>query len=356
MPKKLYKVSNKIPKKTKFKKKKKPVSKKKLKFTVIKKPKNKTKKIKVEVEPQTLDITDQTDTTKDISHFKQKHCSPKKDNLDFSCLSSDVLVKIAKALNKLDGFQVKHEGVPEKVLYKKICNVMENNFNCKNEACWLNIRKLMNNLSSEDAQYFREHFRPHMPNEIVDDYTKWISNFDIEAVLNQHHRDTPGVYSYGAVPIDFKNCSVSSDLCRINLKQHINKNEDKLVIVFNTDDSNGPGKHWIGMYVDILGKNLDDQPGIYFLDSFASKPMNEVTELIDKLKKQGEDMNKEFIVTINDKSLQRNNFSCGFYCMHFLEHMIKGLSFKEYINSGLNDKKMIEYRNHCYLHPKEIKC
>ena len=346
MPKKLYKVSNKIPKKTKFKKKKRPI-------------KNKTKKIKVIVEPQTLDITEQNeqiDTTQDISHFKEKHCSPKQHNLEYSCLSSDVLVKIAKALNKLDGIQVKHEGVPEKVLYKKICNVMENNFNCKNEACWLKIRKLMNNLSSEDASYFRDHFRPHMPNEIVDDYTKWISNFDIEAVLNQHHRETPGVYSYGAVPIDFKKCSVSSDLCRINLKNHIDKNEDKLVIVFNTDDSSGPGKHWMAMYVDINGKNLDNQPGIYFLDSFANKPMNEVTELIDKLKQQGKSINKEFIVTINDKPLQRNNFSCGFYCMHFLEHMIKGLSFKEYINSGLNDKKMIEYRNHCYLHPEEIKC
>jgi hypothetical protein len=342
MPKKVYKVSNKIPKKTKFKKKKKPI-------------KKKSKKIKVKVEPQTLDLTEQIDTTKDISHFKQKHCSPKQDKLDFSCLSSDVLVKISKALNKLNGFQVKHEGVPEKVLYKKICNVMENNFNCKNEACWLNIRKLMNNLSSEDAKYFRDHFRPHMPKEIVDDYTKWISNFDIEAVLNQHHHESSGVYSYGAVPIDFKKCSVSSDLCKINLKRHINNKEDKLVIVFNTDDSSSPGEHWMGMYVDIFGKNLDNQPGIYFLDSFANKPMQEVTELINKLKKQGEDMNKEFIVTINDKPLQRNNFSCGFYCMHFLEHMIKGLSFKDYINSGLNDKKMIEYRNHCYLDPEEIK-
>ena len=80
-------------------------------------------------------------------------------------------------------FKLIMKAIPEKVLYKKICNVMENNFNCKNEACWLKIRKLMNNLSSEDASYFKDHFRPHMPNEIVDDYTKWISNFDIEGCL-----------------------------------------------------------------------------------------------------------------------------------------------------------------------------
>ena len=127
----------------------------------------------------------------------------KKDKLGYSCLSSDILIKIAKAINSLNGITLKYEGVPEKVLYKKICNVMQNNFNCKSEACWLNIRKLMNSLSSKDADYFRRHFRPKMPDDIVDDYTKWISNFDIEAVLRQHHEETPGVYSYGAVPIDF---------------------------------------------------------------------------------------------------------------------------------------------------------
>ena len=41
--------------------------------------------------------------------------------------------------------------------------------------------------------------------------------------------------------------------------------------------------------------------------------------------------------------------------MHFLENMIKGKQFEHYINDSLNDKKMIEYRNHCFLHPKEIK-
>ena len=33
-------------------------------------------------------------------------------------------------------------------------------------------------------------------------------------------------------------------------------------LVFNTDDSAGPGQHWFAMYVDIDGLNLDSQPGI----------------------------------------------------------------------------------------------
>ena len=107
--------------------------------------------------------------------------------------------------------------------------------------------------------------------------------------------------------------------------------------------------------MDITGKNLGGQPGIYFFDSFGSRPMKEVKDLITKIQKQGEKHKIEFVVSHNNKSVQNNSFSCGFYCMHFIEHMLKGLSFNKYLKSGLNDKKMIEYQRHCYLHPEEIK-
>jgi hypothetical protein len=126
-------------------------------------------------------------------------------------------------------------------------------------------------------------------------------------------------------------------------------------MVFNTDDSKGPGQHWNAMYVDLDGLNLYSQPGIYFFDSFASKPMKQVKELIEKIKKQGSEVNKDFVVTVNDKRLQKNTFSCGFYSMHFLENMINEIPFKQYIHSELNDKKMIEYREQCFLHPKDTK-
>ena len=63
---------------------------------------------------------------------------------------------------------------------------------------------------------FKSNFRPKMPKEIVKDYTEWISNFDIEAVLDQYDKDLSDFYFYGATPIDFKKCSVSN-LCKIDL-------------------------------------------------------------------------------------------------------------------------------------------
>ena len=291
------------------------------------------------------------------SHYNKKHCSPKK-SLPYSCLTHTMLLKIVKAINKIKGITINYHNISDKKLYRKICNVIQNNFKCKTEACWLNIRKIMSNLSKKDAEAFRKYFRPHMPDDIVDDYTEWISNFDIEAVLKQYSEDIDDFYFYGAVPIDFHKCSVSN-LCKINLKNHINNGIKKIGIVFNTDNSNEPGKHWIAMYVDIVGNNLRsksvNQPGIYYFDSFADEKPSEINDLINKLKNQGKSNNIEFIDTYNRRSLQNNTFSCGFYCIHFLENMINGKPFHKYINSGVNDKKMIEYRSHCFLNPKEIK-
>ena len=289
------------------------------------------------------------------SYYKKKHCTPFKQKLPYSCLSHTGIQKIAKALNKIKGIYLDYKGVGDKQLYNKICNIIQNNFNCKTEACWLKIRTLMKHLSKKDAEYFRKHFRPHMPKEIVDDYTEWISNFDIEAVIDQYHEDIPNFFFYGAVPNDFRKCSVS-DLCNIDLGTHMKHKENKIGIVFNTDESNKPGKHWISMYIDILGKNLDGDPGIYYFDSFGDSPSKEVKDLIKKIKDQGKQEKIEFVVTNNDRSFQNNTFSCGFYCLHFMEHMLKGVPFHSYLKSGLNDKKMIEYQRQCYLHPEEIKC
>ena len=287
-------------------------------------------------------------------HYRKKHCSPKKGKLSYSCLSSEILYKIAKALNKLDDININYKQLDDKQLYDEICNTIQSNFNCKTEACWLNIRKLMMNLSKKDAKYFREYFRPKMPEEIVKDYTEWISNFDIESVLDQYHNDLDDFYFYGAVPRDFRKCSVS-ELCKINISKHLNNGETKLGIVFNTDDSDGDGEHWNAMYIDLIGTNLDGQPGIYFFDSFGSRPFKEVKQLIKKIEKQGKKKDIEFIVSHNEKAFQRNTYACGFYCIHFIEHMIMGYPFKKYIKSGLTDKKMKEYQRHCYLHPDEIK-
>ena len=36
------------------------------------------------------------------THYKKKHCSPKSDDSEYSCLDDKIIIKIAKSLNKLN--------------------------------------------------------------------------------------------------------------------------------------------------------------------------------------------------------------------------------------------------------------
>lgn len=288
------------------------------------------------------------------THYKKKHCSPKQNDLDFSCLSSDSLKILAKALNKevRTSNPIDYKRMDDQTLYLVICDTMKDNYQCGSEACWIQAQGLMRALPKQESQYIQEHFRSMMPKTLSKDVKEWISNQEIDKMLRQYHKERVGFYYYDAAPIDFHKCSVS-DICSINLKEHLDNKEHQLGFVFNTDDSDGPGQHWIAYYVDLMSKNFD-QPGIYFFDSFGSKPMKQVRDLTEKLKQQGSSLGIEFLVTHNPHSFQKNTFSCGFYCMHFLEHMILGNQFDDYLQSWPNDKQMIQYRNRCFIHPDEI--
>ena len=52
------------------------------------------------------------------------------------------------------------------------------------------------------------------------------------------------------------NKCVVNGLCKFDLGEHLKQGIDKIGIVFNTDDHDEPGEHWVSMYVDCVGKNL----------------------------------------------------------------------------------------------------
>ena len=139
------------------------------------------------------------------------------------------------------------------------------------------------------------------------------------------------------------------------MKKHLEKGQDRIGVVFNTDPHNKPGQHWMSMYMDLSGKNMGGIPGIYFFDSYGRKPGQEVRKRRDKVKKQGKACNNPVKYFYNDKCYQNRDAQCGMYSIHFIKEMLKGIQFKEYLKSGLSDKLMIDVRDNYFISPTEIK-
>jgi len=288
--------------------------------------------------------------------FKAKHCAPGKDISEGSCLDEELIRKVAKIVNRM---RKKDKSFPEincKASIEKIhgcvCKTLKEITGCSSEACWLKIKNLMKHLGKDKGK-FKASFKPIMPNEWLEDYNAWLGTDDIENCLNQHKNDK-SFYFYGAEPIDFSDCSVSN-LCSFNMKKHLEKGQNKVAVVFNTDPHNKPGQHWMSLYMDLSGRNLDGIPAIYFFDSYGHKPCKRVKKLIDKVKKQGIDCNNPVKYFYNDKCYQNKDAQCGVYSIHFIKEMLNGLDFKRFLKSGLSDKQMVKVRDDYFISPIEIK-
>lgn len=286
-------------------------------------------------------------------NFNPDHCSPSSDITDGSCLDRKLLIQVSKALNKICKDNKIDCTTDTPQLHENICKCMHKMTGCSSESCWLNFKKLLKKLGKNKEKFINS-FKPIMPEEWLTDYNSWLTTDDIENCLIQYENAKKEFYFYGAVPIDFSKCHVSN-LCRFNLKKHIQQGHKKIGIVFNTDPHTEDGEHWISMYVDINGQNLKGIPGIYYFDSYGLKPCKEVNYLIKKIKKQGKLVNKQFKYFYNDKNYQKRDAQCGMYSIHFIKEMLKGLSFDNFLDSGLSDKKMIQKRNLYFIEPSKIK-
>ena len=280
--------------------------------------------------------------------YKEKHCSPKKSNIDGTCLDKDLIHQVAKSLNKMKNKNLTHINLNQSSedIHGDICQNIQNISKCSSEACWTTLKSLMKELGIHNKK-FKDSFKPLMPKKWIKNDNEWLSTHEIEDCLKQHMEEDKQFYFYGAVPMDFKKCSVSN-LCSFDMNKHLHQKQSKIGIVFNTDPSNKEGEHWISMYID-LGKHNSYQYGIYYFDSYGKKPSKEIKELIEKIKKQGSKCNRKPVYFYNDISYQKKNTQCGMYAIHFIKKMLEGLSFQNYLRTPLSDKLMIDLRNEYFV-------
>lgn len=283
--------------------------------------------------------------------FDRYYCAPNK-NDNISCYDITELEKIAKYINKRTGNNQIIVSKDKKKLHKEISDFFANRGKCNTEYCWKEYMDISQLIDHENI------FKPEYPSKWLGP-THQLSTSDIDNVLKQYENKYNNFKYYGALPIDFdlkknNDCAVS-DICDINIEELIKESIKDIGIVFNTDPHTRGGEHWMSMYVDIDGSNLNSIPGIYFFDSYGMKPCSRVGKLINKIKQQGQQMNIHFQDFYNDHKYQNGNYHCGVYSIHFIIEMLKNKSFKKYLDKKvLNDKLIDEIKYQYFIHPKRI--
>ena len=196
----------------------------------------------------------------------------------------------------------------------------------KSVDAWKEIRKRMHAKCKEGTLQCiaKEMIRkPRAPETWKSNPEEWLSSLDIDAVEKEFTKVFSNYYYVGAIPIDFDKTSetgkcIVSSLCSLDIKSLYDKGYTQIGIIFNTDVSTGPGKHWIAVFCDI-GPEYEYARMTYF-DSYSQPPEKEVQRLMRRWKQQWDATNvhkKGMKLTYNQTRHQYKDSECGMYCLYF---------------------------------------
>jgi hypothetical protein len=272
--------------------------------------------------------------------FCSPHVEDNKKRLSNSCFDRDALIKIATSWNQHNSDnEIKfRKNTSSKSLYKMINEKMKDR--CNNEYCWVKQDFMKDKVDKEEELQV---FKPEKPDSWDKNEREWLNTLDIRAVMDQYEDKYQDFLFVGPVPIDFDEklsfgqCVVD-ELCKINLKQMNKDGINRLGVIFNLDKHTQSGSHWVAMFCSIPKKE------IYYWDSYGMRPPGEVIKLMNRLKKQGKDMDKNMKIKINDNRHQFKGSECGVYCINFIVNLLEGKTFKYITQKIVNDDKMWKKR------------
>jgi len=286
------------------------------------------------------------------------NCNPgAKSIVKGSCYTSDALTHIKDEYNK--SHQDKIQTSDAKEIWDSLRKRLTE---CPREDCWLKQIK-----DDETRRQLDEVlFAPDRPNEWDNNPVSWLSNYDIASVLRQYEKSNPEFKLLGPSAIDYDTViddgkCVWNDLCRLSLENLVRRKKRKLGVIFNLDDHDGPGTHWVSMFVDL------DEKIIFYYDSALNAVPHEVSKLKREIMKQGKNLEQpiHFDYMQNDVSHQSTNTECGMYSLFFLITLLTrkldtrinrelyggGYKKKDFFQllqvfnePGLNDEMMMRFR------------
>lgn len=273
-------------------------------------------------------------------------CSVNSDGLGYTCYSKPVLLTIKDTWNKK---HPNHEITSKDpyVIWKSLRSVMEHEHACKRESCWLKHLCVKEGLPSN---IYDLTFSPEMPKSWLHNPNEWLSSLDIVKVMKQWEQRYKCFKFIGPSPIDydthkmFGEC-VWDELCKFNLKHHLNKKHKKIGVIFNLDPHYKSGSHWVAVFLN------DNKKTIYYFDSYGDAPPNQIKKFIDNVVQQSGELGTSYKYLQNKRRHQFGDSECGMYSMYFITEMLQNRCFERFQNRKVSDAYMLRLRNRFFNKP-----
>jgi hypothetical protein len=231
-----------------------------------------------------------------------------------SCFTKDAIQTITAAHNKNNPALHISDRLSPTEKWTKLKETMGRIPHCEQDKCWLkNIPLREHDKKLLQAQLFV----PPKPSEWSKYPNTWLTNFDIENVLNQYEKSHPAFRFIGPSPIDYDtktnsaNC-VCNNLCNFSIDENLKKGKTKIGVVFNLDPHNKGGSHWVAMFIDLEDKF------VFYFNSTGENIQPLLKKFKDTIVGQGVKRLGKMDYHVNTYEHQKTNTECGMYCLYFI--------------------------------------
>jgi hypothetical protein len=272
-----------------------------------------------------------------------EYCSPQGIKLfkeTGTCFTREALVRMVQAWNQTHPDQpIKNVAKKtKKILWKELNHRMYPLCGKDTAVCWVNQLNVSNRPDVEAS------LRPEMPKEWYKNSHTWLTNWDIENVMNQYQDEKSYNYQFlGVFPIDFGSTDLFGkclyqEMCSVNMAKLRKRGIQYLGAVFNLDRHDQGGSHWMSLFI-VIDESLPSY-GAYYSDSVGREPPTEIHHFMHQLSQQG---GSKFQLGHNKIRQQYGNSECGMFSMAYqirwLEQLKKNskTTFKDIIARKMHD-------------------
>jgi hypothetical protein len=220
--------------------------------------------------------------------------------------------------------------------------------NNSSEATVLEATK--NIISKSDANKIDEELEMHfkVPGHI--DERVPLTNYDIDKTLKQWALiDFPYLFTSEFAMADFDYGNYYDITKRSIYDLHVKFPKIKCyACVLNTDVSDGPGKHWVCLFVDLRNK---DEWSIEYFDSLGEKPFYSINYWMRKNKDCVErQLNQKIKICLASKNIchQKLNTECGMYCLYYIRKRLEQTPVEHFSKAPVPDDFIAKFREYTF--------
>lgn len=220
------------------------------------------------------------------------------------------------------------------------------------ESCLLKNKEFLDFAATKNVQqdfinkYIDDNFLPIGPRDGERDNYPWLSNTDIDTVLSKLSKEYDNVHHIPFQMIDFE--QTKTQLANTDFVDLVKKSPDgvKMIVVINTDKSDGRGIHWFAVYMDLSANGGT----IEHYNSSGKGPKTDLLKFLCKTKKSLEEAfpSKKFEIKINHRQHQKKNTECGVYSCFYLWARLSGIPCETLFTKDIKDNRMEDFRSRMF--------